>query len=225
MAVNTSDSLEMLINSLRSMNGVTAHDVGTPNFAEVYAAIITRLSGEEIPYALTGAMAYGLYAPARATANIDILAMREASPRINAIAGQLGLLSTHPDKDRSVFVEPRSGVEINLWVGAGEPFRSAVADPAHHKIFGLVTPVIKPEYLVWLYCLFDHSRRFDKVIELINAGNVDLALLKVYLSRAEDTATLLQLEAAVLAAEQCRHSSYSASMERRMARLKSASTD
>lgn len=208
----------MLIESAQSLRGTSDSD-SMPNFAEVYAAMVTQLSVENIPYVLTGAMAFGFYARARATGNIDILIMGEASSAANAVAAHLGLRSTRTINDRNVFVEPRSGIEINLWIGEGEPFRSAVASPVHHLIFGIDTKVIKPEHLLWLYCLADTPKHLDMASQLINARNVDLALLRVYLSGIEGAATRRMLEAAVLSADRVRHSSYSESVKRRLARL------
>jgi hypothetical protein len=217
LAVNTSDDLEMVIESARLLRGTSKSD-STPSFAEVYAAMVARLSVENIPYVLTGAIAFGLYARARATDNIDILTTAEASSAVNAVAAHLELRFTRIINDRSVFVEPRSGIEINLWAGKGEPFRSAVAAPGHHLFLGVDTKVIKPEYLLWLYCLVDTPKHSDMAIQLINAGKVDLALLRTYLSGIEDTATRRTLDAAVLSAERDHRSSYSESVKRRLAK-------
>ena len=68
-------SLEMVFNELRVTDDVSSAVQGRRDFVRFYSAMIAALSTANAEYVLTGAMAYGLYAPTRATRDIDLLAL------------------------------------------------------------------------------------------------------------------------------------------------------
>lgn len=185
MPINSSDVLEMLINSAWRLHRGPTTEADKDNFPDTYRALITALEVARIEYVLTGAMAYGLYARARATRSIDIVIRNDGRAKIENFVDGLGFHLVRNSDSELSFADKKSDIEINFLIAIGDPFHSAIKAPTHHMILGLDTLVITAEYLLWQYCLPDRPDRSDMAIELINADNVNLTLLRRYLVRGQ----------------------------------------
>ena len=113
------------------------------------------------------------------------------------------------------FEDPMTGIDVMVSLSTHDPDRAALDHPEPYEAFGLIIPVIKPEYLVWLHCHSDLIQPFADTVELVKAGQVDVEKLRRMLRRAGDEATLTQLGRVLKAAAVERHSSYSRSVAAR----------
>ncbi len=198
-------------------HGLWDRDTGGRGLSEVFRDTVCALSSADVAYALSGVMAYGLYAPARYTKRIDILAFPDSHKDINDILAGCRLAFRRDVAGRVVFDDPGSGTEVRVRFAEAEPERRAIEDPAHHVVFGLPTRVVKPGYLVWMLCLSDELEDGGLVVELINSGQVEIAGIRQHLEAAPDRRALVRFNVYVAAADRTKSSSYSASVQARLA--------
>jgi hypothetical protein len=132
--------------------------------------MIAVLTATQIKYVVTGTVAYGFYAPPRAITSIALLVPegeRRSARRALAISGSYQ--SCQPQ-----FRDQDKDIEFYLRLATVDPELSGLEDPARHEFADVPILVIKPEHLLWMYCLSDLSRHFAEAIELVKAGQVDI---------------------------------------------------
>lgn len=212
MPTSTPSDLELLIASAQSKAARTAAKRGIP---EVFHDVVLALTTARIDYVIAGAMARSLYAPARYTKDIDIVALDESRHAIKKALTAAGLQLRQDLDYQLMFIDPQTRVEVDILLGEIDPERSAVEDPRSAKLFNTPALVIKPEYLLWMYCLSDQHKHFVDALEIVKEGKADLALLRRYLSYAHDDVATEQLNKIVEQAGKERHSSYSARQAQR----------
>ena len=183
---------------------------------EVLREATDRLSRAGIRYVLAGKLAYGFYAPAQFTLDIELVAMKSAKAEIQTVFSQMGCIAVEDVDHRMTYDAPASEVKIHVLMGEVDPEKSAVDDACAAALFNLRLPLIKPEYLLWIYCGSDRVDRTVDAIALVKSGTVDLALLKRRLGGAGDTAAEGQLGVAMVLAEKETSSSYTATIGRRL---------
>jgi hypothetical protein len=188
------------------------------SIVEVFAETIVALTNARIKYVLAGTLAYGLYAPARATENITVLVRAAAGARVQHALGMAGFRPTKNLPSRLDFEDAATGIVLNVLLTADGPGATAQDRPERHTAFGLTVSVIEPEYLLWMCCLSDLPRPFADAVELVKAGQVDLMKLRHMLRRAADQATRTRLRRVLQVAAAVRHSSYSRSVAARSRR-------
>jgi len=183
---------------------------------EVLKDMAAGLSAAHIDYALVGALARGMYGRPRATRDIDLVAMRSAKTKLMAAFDAMGLMLVQDSPYRLTYKDHKSEVEIDTLLGELDPERSAVADSQSASIFGVPVPLIKPEYLLWMYVLSDRPQHWPDGIDLVNAGRVDLDLLRRDLRRADDAIAERRLTEIIQRAAKERASTYSDSVMKRL---------
>ena len=171
-----------------------------------------------VDFALTGALAFSFYAPARFTADLDIVCREAQRGAINNVLHEAGLRIAQVQlPDRLIFKDPGSEIEINILFRAGDPGDLAATDPNPGDFIGLPTPVIKPEYLLWMYCLSNVRQHTSDALSLLKAGKLDLKKLRKYLRLAQDATAQRRLATLQrLAKREAALGDYSASVVRRL---------
>ena len=132
--------------------------VRTRDFPEAYREAMSALSLANIPHILGWVMAYGCYARARFTDNINILALPAYRTDIAKAFIDLGFRATGNTGTQLSYEDVASGVEIRIEFHDDEPILAALQDPVFVEIFGINTPVIQPEYLMWMLCTSDQLK-------------------------------------------------------------------
>jgi hypothetical protein len=191
---------------------------GQRHVADVLTDVLAALSAARVEYVLGGTMAYGLYARARYTTEIEIIVPPGAVEIVEWVYADLGCRLVCREAGRLSFVDLAARVELGVVVAATLPEELALKDPVVHYIFGVATPAAKPEYLVWLYARCDGDRAFSDAATLAAEWPVDAVLLRRILESASDEAALAQVERILAAGERGRNSSYSKSVEARLER-------
>ncbi len=206
--------LERVLNWARSSR-LSAPPLPCRSIIEVFADTIGALTSARIKYVLAGTLAYGLYAPARATENISVLVGQDERARVKTALRATGFGQARDLPDQLSFEDQMTGIDLTILLSTHDPDKAALDHPEPHSAFGLRTWVIKPEYLLWRYCRSNLARSFADAVELVKAGHVDVGELRQTLRRAADQATLTQLRRVLKAVAATRHSSYSRSVAAR----------
>jgi hypothetical protein len=189
---------------------------GQRHVADVLTDVLAALSAARVEYVLGGTMAYGLYARARYTTEIEIIVPPGAVEIVEWVYAGLGLQLTRREDRRLSFMDLDARVELGVIVATALPEELALKDVAVHTIFGVVTLAAKPEYLVWLYACCSGDRAFADAATLAAEWPVDAVLLRGLLESAGDEEALVQVERILAAGERGRNSSYSKSVEARL---------
>jgi hypothetical protein len=191
---------------------------GQRHIADILKDVLMALDGAQVRYALAGTMAYSLYARARYTMNLEIIAEREWTRKIEEIYAGLGFDLVRTDECQMDFVDPITRAELRVRVATALLECMAIKDCDMHGIFGVPTPALKPEYLVWLYSCSDTIQDFADAVTLITESSVNISAVRQLLNDANDTAALVRLDRILEAVGQTRNSSYSKSVEARLKR-------
>ena len=181
----------------------------------VFAETISALTIARIKYVLAETLAFGLYAPVRATRCIVVLIRAADRTLTEGALRNAGFRQTGEDQTQLNFQCDETGTELHALLTADDPVNAALDNAEDHAAYGLTVPVIRPEYLLWRYCLSDLAQSFADAVELVKAGQVDVGKLRQMLDRAGDQATLSQLGGVLKTAAAERHSSYSRSVAAR----------
>jgi hypothetical protein len=197
--------------------------------AETFTPMITALSEAEIPYVLTGVMAYGVYADARFTRTIQILTFENYRGEIGDLLSGVGLVEGDERQTNMSFRHTTSGVHIAVDFANSSLEKNALQDPSCLLIFGMSTLVIKQTYLTWIFCqkspqcaeIQTAKEGFLMVIQMIQDGFLDVNSVRRVMQAAGDNASIEVLDEAEGLAIKARDSSYSKSIEERLARRQS----
>jgi hypothetical protein len=183
---------------------------------ETFHRVITALNNAGVQYVLAGAMARGLYAPARFTEGIELIALEGARSPLARTLADAGLKCEQGLSDRLTFIDPDTQIDGYVLLVNADPDKSAVEDHTTAVIFNTSTSAIKPEYLLWRWCLSDVGQDRSDAIALIKGGKVDMKKLNKHLMDSRDQAAQQQLQLLSAQAEKEKKSSYSDSVVRRL---------
>jgi hypothetical protein len=179
--------------------------------------VIATLNAARVRYVLAGELAFAIHAVPRRCDTIALLCHAAQRGRVGEALQSAGFRRVRDSLDCMDFGDRELAAEISVSLVA-RPAASAVRDAERHSAFGLAVPVIKPEYLLWLYCRSDLARSFADAVELIKAGRVDIGRLSILLDRCRDWRASAQLGRALRLAAAERNSSYSRSVANRRKR-------
>lgn len=203
--------LEVVLGCAYLSDTRTAKDNKRRTIADTLAHLVTALTDAKLEYVIAGAMARSLYAPARYTKDIDVLALDESRGKIKKALTVAGFVLRDDLPYQLTWKDPQSSVEVDILLGEIDPERSAVEDPGKARLLNVPALVIKPEYLLWMYCLSDLAKHFADAVDLIKGGKVDLRKLRQYLEWAEDDVAAEALNKALQKADREGSSTYSSS--------------
>jgi hypothetical protein len=170
-----------------------------------------------LDFALAGALALSFYAPARETADIVFVCLDSQREDIKNALQEAGFLIIQELPYQLKFMDPHTKIEIDILLGSVDPEESAASDPVKGNLLGAPTFVIKPEYLLWMYCLSDLDKHRGDALALLKTGKVNVPKLRQYLKHARDTTAERQLNVLVLLSKrEAANEGYSASVARRI---------
>lgn len=191
---------------------------GKRQIADVLKDVLTALDSAQVRYILAGTMAYSLYARARYTATVEIIVEREWTEKIREIYTGLGFGLVRTDERQIDFVDPVAQAELRIRVATALLDRLAMRDCEIYSIFGVPTPVLKPEYLVALYAHSATIQDFADAATLMIEYSVNIPAVRQLLNDANDAIGLLQLDHVLETLSHTRSSSYSKGVEARLKR-------
>jgi len=145
-----------------------------PTAPEVARRLADALEGARIPYAIGGAIAYGLYAPPRATNDVDlnvfvpleeVLAVFEALEGAGAIIDRTAELASA--RERGDFVARIMGMRVDVFVPSIPLSSSAAARVRQGILLGQPIAILSAEDLVLFKLLFFRTKDLSDVERLV----------------------------------------------------------
>lgn len=162
---------------------------------ETFYRVVHLLNKHKVQYALAGALAYGLYAPnPRNTSDIDFISIDHERHEIRELLLSNGYYVFDHQLDNLYqfsVKDPKTRVTIDILFGVYDPLLSAVMDVNKTVMFKTPVFLIKPEYLLWMYCISDINKHATDAVRLIRGGKVDTEKLKAWMEYAEDDSTAI----------------------------------
>jgi hypothetical protein len=194
---------------------------GGDNFDHVFREAVTAVTAAPIKYVVSGTLAYNLYAPARYTRDIMLIAAATDWPRARRALRGAGFCETRDLPRRLGLRNAATTVGLKVLPATPGPESAALKDPEERTILGIPALVVRPEYLLWMCCRTELSRHVAQAVEMVKAGKVYTDKLHHLLLHAGDLRARSRLRRVLRQAAAERHSSYSHSvaMRRRPAAL------
>jgi hypothetical protein len=127
-----------------------------------------------------GATALAVRGLPRMTRDLDVAVMiDDAAAAIDALR-RAGLRAATPtgsadDPEPMVFVDPRTQVEVDLLVAAGDPEATAIDQALQATVFGVRAPVATLESLLLLYLYSNQPKHLGDFAAIVQSERADLA--------------------------------------------------
>lgn len=143
---------------------------------------LAALNRAEVPYCVIGATALAVRGLPRMTRDLDVAVLLDDAPAAwDALRGA-GLEASTPTGSREepesmvVFVDGKSGVEVDLLAAAGDPEATAIDQAGVVKVFGTSAPVATLEHLLLLYLYSNQPKHLGDFASIVQSNLADLAL-------------------------------------------------
>jgi hypothetical protein len=81
-----------------------------------------------------------------------------------------------------VFVDPKTKVDVDLLVAAGDPEATAIDDAEHTDVFGVDAPVATLEHLLLLYLYSNQPKHLGDFAAIVQSKLADLTRVERLLS-------------------------------------------
>lgn len=134
-----------------------------------------------VPFSVIGATALAVRGLPRMSRDLDLVVLvDDADVAIDALrdAGLRASTPTHDDEGAPelmiVFVDPATGVEVDLLVAAGDPEATVIGEAQPTAVFGAAAPVASLEHLLLLYLYSNQPRHLGDFASIVQSGRADL---------------------------------------------------
>ena len=127
-----------------------------------------------VAHALIGGLAYDVHADEpSATADVDFVVDPERWEDAAQAIRRAGFRGGNVDEMLTQLAD-KDGVRVDLLFGVGDPEESARETAPQVDVLGTRMPVVRPEYLVWMWLRSDQPRHEARAITLLREGKVDV---------------------------------------------------
>jgi hypothetical protein len=153
----------------------------TTGLARTVRRALASLAKAEIPHCVIGATALAVRGLPRMTRDLDVAVMiDDAAVAIDALrrAGLRAATPTGSPEDPEpmvVFVDPKTQVEVDLLVAAGDPEATAIDQALPATVFGTRAPVATLESLLLLYLYSNQPKHLGDFAAIVQSERADLA--------------------------------------------------
>jgi hypothetical protein len=141
---------------------------------------LRSLESAGLPYCVIGATALAVRGLPRMTRDLDLVVMLEDAELAWKALRSAGLEATTPlgtpedPESMIVFVDPKSKVDVDLLVAAGDPEATALAEAERTAVFGVQAPVATLEHLLLLYLYSNQPKHVGDFAAIVQSQGVDL---------------------------------------------------
>ena len=149
---------------------------------------LRALAAADFPFCVIGATALAVRGLPRMTRDLDVVVLLDDAPKAWAALKDAGLevatpLGTPDDPESMVvFVDPRTKVDVDLLVAAGDPEATAIDSAEHAEVFGVNAPVATLEHLLLLYLYSNQPKHLGDFASIVQSKLVDLTRVERLLS-------------------------------------------
>lgn len=165
------------------------------SLGDFLAAINKFLHDNGIDHALIGGQALSTIVT-RSTKDVDFIVYEQQKNRLKGIIETLGLEPTIYHQYQLTVKDPESNsvADFIFTPRGAEPYDSAIKNIVQKNILGTPSMVVRPEYLLWLYCMSDNPKHVIDAQKLIKSGFVNLRKVIRIMTQADSHDTLDRLE-------------------------------
>jgi hypothetical protein len=141
---------------------------------------LASLEKAAVPHCVIGATALAVRGLPRMTRDLDVAVMiDDAVAAIDALRGA-GLRATTPTgtaddpEPMVIFVDPKTQVEVDLLIAAGDPEATAIDQASLATVFGARAPVATLESLLLLYLYSNQPKHLGDFAAIVQSERADL---------------------------------------------------
>ena len=134
-----------------------------------------------VPHCVIGATALAVRGLPRMTRDLDVAVLIDDAPRVWEAFARAALRASTPTgspddpEPMVIFTDPKTGVEVDLLVAAGDPEATAIADAPRANVFGVKAPVAMLEHLLLMYLYSNQPRHLGDFAAIVQSGKADLS--------------------------------------------------
>ena len=165
----------------------------TTGLARTVRRALSSLAKAEIPHCVIGATALAVRGLPRMTRDLDVAVMIDDGAAAIGALRRAGLRATTPTgtaddpEPMVIFVDPKTEVEVDLLIAAGDPEAAAIDQATLATVFGARAPVATLEDLLLLYLYSNQPKHVGDFAAIVQSERADLA-------RTERTLALMHEE-------------------------------
>jgi hypothetical protein len=141
---------------------------------------LRAMNNSGVGYCVIGATALAVRGLPRMTADLDLVVMIDDAARAIEALGNAGLDAATPPgtaaepESMVVFVDPVSGVDVDLLVAAGDPEARVLGEADEAEVFGHRAPVATLEHLLLLYLYSNQPKHLGDFAAIVQSRAADL---------------------------------------------------
>ena len=141
---------------------------------------LRALARADIPHCVIGATALAVRGLPRMTRDLDVAVLTDNAPKAWEALKRAALRASTPTGSRDepepmvVFVDPKTRVEVDLLVAAGDPEAAIIAEAPSASVFGVRAPVATFEHLLLMYLYSNQPKHIGDFAAIIQSGKADL---------------------------------------------------
>lgn len=150
---------------------------------------LRALAKAGVPQCVVGATALAVRGLPRMTRDLDVAVLTDDAPKAWEALSRAPLRASTPTgtpddpEAMVVYADPKTGVEVDLLVRAGDPEAAVIAEAPRAKVFGVTAPVATLEHLLLMYLYSNQPKHIGDFAAIVQSGRADLAQAKRALRR------------------------------------------
>lgn len=139
------------------------------------------MRGTGVPFGVVGATALAVRGLPRMSRDLDLVVLVDDGWAAITALKDAGFRSSTPvgtpeePESMVVFVDPRTRVEVDLLIAAGEPEATVIREATRTRVFGATAPVATLEQLLLLYLYSNQPKHLGDFASIVQSGRADLA--------------------------------------------------
>lgn len=171
--MDVTDALDVLVT-----DAMTGKETG---LAKTARTVLRAMERARVPYCVVDAAALAIRGLPRMTRDLDLAVLVDDAPAAWRALRDAGLDAATPtgtDDDPEpmvTFVDPRTQVEVDVLVAAGDPEATAIDAGARATAFGVDAAVARLEHLLLLYLYSNQPKHLGDFAAIVQSGRADLA--------------------------------------------------
>ncbi|MBM4362918.1 MAG: hypothetical protein FJ104_09580, partial [Deltaproteobacteria bacterium] len=141
---------------------------------------LSAMRRARVPFCVIGASALAVRGLPRMTRDLDLVVLVDDAVAAWAALEGCGLEASTPKGTAEdpeamvVFVDPKSGVEVDLLVAAGDPEATVLDEAPLAVLFGARAPVAELEHLLLLYLYSNQPKHLGDFAAIVQSRRADL---------------------------------------------------
>jgi len=152
------------------------HTGRTTGLAKTVRRALKAMESARTPYCVIGATALAVRGFPRMTRDLDLVVLQEDEEQAVAALLKARFQQATPSGDEPmiIFVDPGTGVEVDLLIASGDPEATVIREARRAKTFGVSAPVAGLEHLLLMYLYSNQPRHLGDFASIVQSGKADL---------------------------------------------------